>query len=270
MSIAEIQQTAIACGADLVGVSDAQSLVDEATGRDPRKILPNAQSVVVLAVKYLEGSLSAPQMRIAVNDCRHIDSQLGQISRKIGCLLEDKGFRSVLIPSYFPMEMTEETKGLVGDVSLKQAGACAGLGDIGFHGLLTTPEYGPRIRLAGVLTEMPAVSGGPRENKLLEFCKECGLCIEKCPAQAISQEGVDVGRCVKHVGRPHGMASLIKFIISALDRPKEEVKAMIRSPEFWNYYQNFMIGVHFSCHTCQSVCPVGRTQRQGDDIVAGK
>ncbi len=258
MSNVEVRKTALNLGADLAGVADVRNLVDGGAGRDPRDILPGARSVVVLAVRYLEGSLSTPQVRMAVNDCRHIDFQLGQISRKIGCLLEDHGFRTLLVPSYFPMEMTEETKGLVGDVSLKQAGAAAGLGEIGFHGLLVTPEYGPRVRLAGLLSEMPAAPGEPKENKLLEYCRECRLCVEKCPAHAISQEGVDVNKCARYVGRPYGIASLMKFIMSALDRSKDEVKDMIRSPEFLNYYQNFMVGVHFNCHTCQSICPVGR------------
>lgn len=260
MPITEIIQTAYDCGADLAGIADARELVDDTTGRDPGNILPGARSVVVLAVRYLEGSLSAPQVRMAVNDCRHIDSQLGQISRRVGCLLEDRGFRSVPVPSYFPMAMTEETKGLLGDISLKRAGMASGMGEIGVHGLLVTPEYGPRIRLAGVLTEMPPSPGKPRENTLAEYCRTCGLCIEKCPARAISHEGVDVNKCVKYVGRPHGLASLIKFFISALDRPRDEVKEMVRSPEFWHYYQNFMIGVHFNCHTCQSICPVGRSE----------
>lgn len=257
MLISEIRQAALDCGADLAGIADAKELIDQATGRDPGKILPGARSAVVLAVKYLDGSLSAPQTRMAVNDCRHIDFQLGQISRKVGSLVEKQGFRAVLIPSYFPMEMTEKTKGLVGDISLKQAAAVAGLGEIGLHGLLNTPEYGPRIRLACVLTEMPVPVREPVEKTLPEYCRSCQLCIEKCPARAISQHGVDVGKCIKHVGRPHGLASLIKFIISAIDKPGDEVKAMVRSPEFWNYYQNFMVGVHFNCHTCQSVCPAG-------------
>ena len=259
MSIADLRQAALDCGENLAGFADAKELVDEKTGRNPRNILPGAQSVAVFAVKYLEGSMMAPQIRMAVNDCRHMDFQLGQISRKIGGLLEEKGFRAVLLPSYFPMEMSEETKGLLGDISLKRAGIAAGLGKIGINGLLVTPEYGPRIRLAGVLTDMPANTGKATENAVPEFCKSCGLCIEKCPAQAISREGVDVNKCVKHVGRPHGVASLMKFIISAMDKPKDEVKEMVRSPEFLHYYQNFMIGVHFNCHTCQSVCPIGRS-----------
>lgn len=251
------------CGADLAGVADTKELMDDTAGRDPADILPGARSVVILGVRYLEGSLNAPQTRMAVNDCRQMDFQLGQISRRIGCLIEDRGYRAVLVPTYFPMEMSRETKGLVGDISLKRAGAAAGLGEIGFNGLLVSPEYGPAIRLAGLLTEMPPGPGKPKENKLFEYCSSCGLCIEKCPARAISRQGVDVSKCVKYVGRPYGLASLIKFIISALDRPKEEVKAMIRSPEFWNYYQNFMIGVHFNCHLCQSVCPAGRSRQAG-------
>jgi epoxyqueuosine reductase QueG len=256
----KIRKAALDSGADLVGIAEAKDIVEKPTGRDPRQILPEARSVVVLAIKYLDGALNSPQMRIAVNDCRQIDLQLGQISRKIGRLVEESGFQASIIPSYFPIEMTAETKGLIGDISLKQAGVAAGLGEIGIHGLLITPQYGPRIRLAAVLTEMPVKSSkNNNKEKLIEYCASCGLCIEKCPAKAITRQGVDVNKCVKYVGRPHGLSSLIKFIISAIDSSKEEVKSMVRSPEFWNYYQNFMVGVHFNCHTCQSICPIGKS-----------
>jgi reductive dehalogenase len=62
----------------------------------------------------------------------------------------------------------------------------AGLGQLGRLGLLITPKYGPRIRLAKVITDMPLVPD-PRINfGVVEFCKTCMLCAEGCPSTCIT------------------------------------------------------------------------------------
>jgi len=63
----------------------------------------------------------------------------------------------------------------------------AGLGEFGRHGLLVTPQFGSRVRLCKVLTDLPLKPDKPIEFGVQEFCeKECGeLCAKACPAQAI-------------------------------------------------------------------------------------
>ncbi len=61
----------------------------------------------------------------------------------------------------------------------------AGLGELGRNGLLITPEYGPRVRLAKVLTDLPLVPDRPIAFGVWEFCQQCGLCAKQCPSQSI-------------------------------------------------------------------------------------
>lgn len=68
------------------------------------------------------------------------------------------------------------------------AARAAGLGDIGRHGLLVTPEYGSRIRLGAVTTDMPLVADKRSPLKIKEFCEACGRCALLCPSKAISKE----------------------------------------------------------------------------------
>jgi len=253
----EIKRAALDFGADLVGFAAAHHLIEPSKERDPRKILPGVQTIIIIAVRYLSGALRSPEIRMAVNDCKHIDCQLGQISRKIGYLIEDRGYMALPLPNYYPLKMDAKTKGLLGDVSLKRAGVIAGLGEIGANQLLVTPEFGPRIRLAGIMTDLPLEEAVRVEKRFLD-CGRCGICIDRCPGRALSSEGIDIKKCIQHVGKPYGLSSLIKFILSALDMPKTELKASINSPQLWNYYQNFMVGTYFNCHVCQSVCPVGK------------
>ena len=64
----------------------------------------------------------------------------------------------------------------------------AGLGGWGRHGLLITRDYGPRVRVAKILTDIPLVPDKPdyKFAKSVErFCRTCMTCAEKCPSGSI-------------------------------------------------------------------------------------
>jgi len=63
----------------------------------------------------------------------------------------------------------------------------AGLGELGRNGLLITPEYGPRVRLCKVLTDLPLKTDEPIDFGVQAFCDVCKKCAEKCPSKAISK-----------------------------------------------------------------------------------
>ena len=53
-------------------------------------------------------------------------------------------------------------------------------------GLLITPKYGPRIRLAKVITDMPLYPDPRISFGVVEFCETCKLCADECPSSAIT------------------------------------------------------------------------------------
>jgi epoxyqueuosine reductase len=61
----------------------------------------------------------------------------------------------------------------------------AGLGELARNGLLITPAFGPRVRLAKVLTDLPLVPDSPIEFGVWDFCLKCGKCADKCPSRSI-------------------------------------------------------------------------------------
>lgn len=63
----------------------------------------------------------------------------------------------------------------------------AGLGELGRLGLLITPKYGPRVRLAKVITDMPLTPDPRISFGVTEFCETCMLCADECPSNAISK-----------------------------------------------------------------------------------
>ena len=62
----------------------------------------------------------------------------------------------------------------------------AGLGEYGRNGLLITREFGPRVRLGKVFTDMPLAADRPIHFGVKEFCNTCRRCSDACPVKAIS------------------------------------------------------------------------------------
>jgi len=65
----------------------------------------------------------------------------------------------------------------------------AGMGELSRMGLLITPEYGPRVRLSKIFTDLPLELDSPIEFGVWDFCMKCEKCAHLCPAQAIMYGG---------------------------------------------------------------------------------
>jgi len=92
--------------------------------------------------------------------------------------IQEAGFKAYSIPA----SQTVNTRKLAGAFSHKLAADLSGLGWIGKSCLLITPSYGPRVRLATVLTDAPLETGEPLPNS----CGECRKCVDICPAKAFT------------------------------------------------------------------------------------
>ena len=63
----------------------------------------------------------------------------------------------------------------------------AGLGELGRLGLLITPQYGPRVRLSVVTTDLPLLPGKPIHFGVQHFCTICKKCAVNCPSASIDK-----------------------------------------------------------------------------------
>ncbi len=61
----------------------------------------------------------------------------------------------------------------------------AGLGELSRMGYLITKEYGPRIRLGAVTTNLPLVPDEPVDIGVVDFCMKCKKCAHNCPTNSI-------------------------------------------------------------------------------------
>ncbi|GAB4447031.1 MAG: hypothetical protein Kow0031_29590 [Anaerolineae bacterium] len=111
----------------------------------------------------------------------------------------------------------------------------AGLGEYGRHGLLITPEFGPRVRLGKIFTDLPLAHDRPIRFGVTEFCRVCRRCADGCPAKAI----------------PHG---------PPVDRPLNE--SNLTGVRKWtvdgeNCFK-FWASQNSDCSICIRVCPYNK------------
>jgi len=66
------------------------------------------------------------------------------------------------------------------------AAYAAGLGHIGRHGAVLTPEYGVTQRFAAIITDAPLVEDPLYSGS--DSCEDCQSCIKVCPMKAISAD----------------------------------------------------------------------------------
>lgn len=71
------------------------------------------------------------------------------------------------------------------DVLLVPLAVDAGLGELGRHGYLITKDFGPRVRLAAVTTDMPMIPDKPVDIGVRDFCAVCKKCAACCPSKSI-------------------------------------------------------------------------------------
>lgn len=108
----------------------------------------------------------------------------------------------------------------------------AGLGELGRHGLLITPQFGPAVRISKVLTDLPLISDNPIDFGVTEFCQVCEICADKCPGQAI----------------PHG-----KQTTCAID--ESNVPGALKWPVDAKKCISYWARNGKGCINCVSVCP---------------
>lgn len=69
---------------------------------------------------------------------------------------------------------------------LSPLAADAGIGQMGRCNMVVNREYGNRLKIGAVLTNLPLIEDGPVDYGLVEFCLACGKCARNCPVKAIS------------------------------------------------------------------------------------
>ena len=181
----QIRDIALGEGADFFGVADLTQARDEIVGQGGEWLAayPRAISVGIRLLDDIVDQLpNRDRADVAVSYRSHaydvVNCRLNQITLTLANSLQRRGYRAYPVPA----SLRFDDERICAVVSQKLAAHLAGLGWIGKSCLLITPEAGPRVRFATVLTDAPLPTGKPLDDR----CGDCSECVEACPIHAFT------------------------------------------------------------------------------------
>ena len=211
----ELLQFAAQAGADLTGIGSMERFEGTVPGKDPRYIAPSAKTIIGLGFRVLRGTLRGneegtqffqyPEMSVVHLDEIYIPSVL----RKVCCLLEDAGFEGVPLraepdrahtsdpdtnPEHFPVHRISAVPAAPGRpapdvmIDFNQAAVLCGMGEMGYGGVVLTPQFGPLQRFAFILTDAEVE---PDEIMEPSLCDQCGDCMSAWPGNAYGNSTIE-------------------------------------------------------------------------------
>lgn len=193
---------------------------------DPRKIFPQARSVVVAAMNYY-----TPHQHVE-------DSQFGKVSRYAWGedYHEVVGEKLRELLKWIKQQWPEAEGKVCVDIQpvMDKAWAVrAGLGWMGKHTNVITHEYGSWIFIGELLLNLELEY---RDDQIADQCGSCTLCLDACPTGAIVEPYVlDANLCISHATIESRAATIRAEVAERLD------------------------GWFYGCDVCQDVCPWNHT-----------
>ena len=253
-----------ALGADLVGIASAATLnafpPDPKWPQTPERISPYVKSVIVIVQHIPAGAFrcktNTPVQYIDMLVLRKMD----KIAYRLCEELEAAGHPAFVVPA---QETEWELKrASYGRLSTRHLGVEAGLGTLGLEVNILTPEYGPRIYLTGVLTELELAPDHPMTEQVC-IGESCSRCLHSCPGNAVLHFGIDKRACAEHA-QEFGFAQILKFLdrmigANAAGAATATNVEMVRSRDLFGFWQGLLrvVGSFGDCPRCLAVCPVG-------------
>jgi epoxyqueuosine reductase len=182
-------------GADVCGVANVAAFMGAPDGFHPSDIYADCKSVIVFAKPIPKGTMLV-NPRIVYNHYGDIvKEELDRIAYSAANRIE-AGFSDAIavpLPCDGPYEywVTETMEGR-GLLSMKHAAVLAGIGTLGKSTLLLNRRFGNMLSIGAVLTNLDLPTDPPAEEICMPSCR---ICIDGCPAHAISEKGVDQLLC---------------------------------------------------------------------------
>ena len=176
------------CGADLCGIASVERFKQAPLGFHPTDIYPPTRSVIAFARRIPDSAFASHTPVPYTFLTTLVLNEVYQLTLRIVRELENVGVTGVPVPSEPYEYWDREARTGKGILSLRHAAHLAGMGAIGKNHLLTNREYGNRITLGAVLTDVK-LSPDPIDHE--PRCPpQCKVCRTVCPVKAIRDEGV--------------------------------------------------------------------------------
>lgn len=175
---AEIKRVARGFGADLVGITAfderwmyVNKFSDLSLAEKPQEISRETTSIIVTAQSMDYELIRTVPSALSGAATGHGYSRDAMVVLSIAQYIRNLGYNAVA-------SMNDTS--LAVPLAIK-----AGLGEYGRHGLLITKEFGPRVRLGKIYTDLPLAGDRAVRFGVKEFCEICRRCSDACPVSAI-------------------------------------------------------------------------------------
>ena len=182
----DLKEQASTLGATFFGVADLAPARDEIHGQggDIISQFPRSISIGIALPGSVVDRIGDQQNRIALMSYQHhgydvINRRLDAIVSRLASSIQQVGHEALPIAA----SQTIDREKHLGAFSHKLGAHLAGLGWIGKSCLLVTPQVGPWVRWASVLTDAPIEATG---SSMEERCGSCTQCVDICPVGAFS------------------------------------------------------------------------------------
>jgi epoxyqueuosine reductase len=258
-TMAEFQLTeqakhlALESGAAMVGVVDVRSLPEHANAIS--RLLPTARSVLIVLSEHSLAAIASNVNQMGQFDTIYTYNECARAANATSRFLESKGFPTLAVPAFIPIDMDKPGKGMRGEICWRRAAVRAGLGSYGESGLLVTKKYGAAVRISGLVTAAPLTADSPLDDDACDHCMEC---VKACPAGALSGNGkINKKLCGETIFK-YGFRFFQRFVQGLMDEPTEELKTMVQGYELREMWQTFMTGNYYYCYKCQSQCKTAK------------
>ena len=259
MNANDVKQLARDLGADLVGIASAKTLnafpPDPRYPQTPDNISPYIKSVIVIACHIPVAGFRAKH-NIAV---QYLDMlvlrRMDRIAYKIADHLEREGHPSFVTAAQ-ETDWSLKTASY-GRLSTRHLGIEAGLGTFGLEVNILSPEFGPRLYLTGILTEIELEADTPMTEQVC-IGESCARCLHSCPTDAVLHFGIDKRNCAVEA-QEFGYMTATEFFRKYIGASATEKKEMIKARDLFGFWQGLLrvVGSFGDCPRCLAVCPVG-------------
>ena len=193
---------------------------------DPKRLMPEARSIIAIAVAYPSRLHNAPKSRKGQRRGIFSRSSWGLDYHHVvkDRLKKLEAFIQERVPDALLKSMVD-----TGELADRAVAERAGIGWSGKNCSVLDPEYGSYMYLGEMITNIPFLADTPMED----LCGTCTKCLDACPTGALVAGGqINAKRC-----------------ISFLTQTKELIPA-----EFRDKVGNRLYG----CDSCQTSCPYNK------------
>jgi epoxyqueuosine reductase QueG len=153
------------------------------------ELLGQGAAVVGYAVLtgYLGAEIAHLDRAVSIGVARRLNEDtlgiLTRLQKRAVRHLKAQGYRTLALPPDSDRKRDTFVSKLYALFNHKMAATSAGIGWVGMNGLLISPQHGPRLSLATVLTDAPLAADAAFETSR---CGACTLCRDHCPSGAIT------------------------------------------------------------------------------------